>query len=147
MARIQQFAMVIIPEPDVQEAVAFYQKLGLELKFQVEGKWAEFDLQGVKLGLCPSNNPPVEGHTGIVLAVDDVREMYTSMKDSITFCNEPVEAVHGIMVSVKDPGGNILDLYQPTPEKVKEYMEGAEQAGGCCKGESSEQDSDSCCKS
>ncbi len=145
MAHIQQIAMIIIPEPDLESAIAFYQRLGIELKFQVKGKWAEFDIKGVKLGLCPSNNPPMEAHTGVVLAVDDVVQMYNELKDTVTFCNEPVEAVHGIMVSVKDPGGNILDLYQPTPEKVQEYLEKAEkeQANGCCKGENSDEN---CCK-
>jgi len=31
------------------------------------------------------------------------------------------------MCSFKDPGGNIFDLYQPTPEKVQEMVEKMKQ--------------------
>jgi len=39
---------------------------------------------------------------------------------------------------IKDPGNNILDLYQPTPEKVKAAVQkaahDAEKKEGCCGG-------------
>ena len=50
--------------------------------------------------------------------------MYKTLKEEgVEFVNEPVEAPHGIMVGFKDPSGNVLDLYQPTPEKMKQFVE------------------------
>jgi hypothetical protein len=40
------------------------------------------------------------------------------------------------MVSFQNPGGNILDLYKSTPEKIKEFAQNLkkEENDGCCKG-------------
>ena len=116
--------MVILMQPDLAKAVEFYRDvLKLPLKFHLEGKWAEFDLGCVKFGLCPISEGQENIRTGIVLEVmQDLLAMYESLKDKVTFLNEPVVAVHGIMVGFKDVGGNILDLYQATPEKVKDLV-------------------------
>lgn len=133
---VQSVSMVILMQPDLDAAVAFYNELGLKLQFRMKDKWAEFDLNGVKIGLCPASGPVQESRTGIVLHCADVAQAYSSLKDSLIFLSEPVAATHGIMVSIKDPGGNILDLYQPTPEKLKETLRQTyEQASGCCKDE------------
>lgn len=114
--------MVILMQHDLGKAVAFYRDvLRLPLKFHLENKWAEFDLGCVKFGLCPIVEEQDNIRTGIVLEVkDDLLKLYESLKDTVTFLNEPVVAVHGIMVGFKDVGGNILDLYQPTLDKVKD---------------------------
>ena len=138
--------MVILMQPDLQKAVDFYQRLGGHLVFQLKDKWAEFRIGSVKLGLCPTSQS-MEGHrTGIVLGVEDVHKAYNELKDTVHFFGEPKEAVHGIMVSFADPAGNILDMYQPTPEKVAEMVkktaatadqelaEGGAKSKGCAKG-------------
>lgn len=114
--------MVILMQHDLGKAVEFYRDvLKLPLKFHLENKWAEFDLGCVKFGLCPIAQEQDNVRTGIVLEVmHDLLEMYASLKDTVTFLNEPVVAVHGIMIGFKDVGGNILDLYQPTLDKVKD---------------------------
>ena len=43
------------------------------------------------------------------------------------FVREPVEAMHGLMASFRDPGNSVIDLYQPTPEKVAEFMKQQKQ--------------------
>ena len=114
--------MVILMQPDLQKAVDFYQQLGAHLVFQLKDKWAEFRIGSVKLGLCPTDQS-MEGHrTGIVLEVQDLHKVYNELKETIQFFGEPKEAIHGIMISFADPAGNILDLYQPTPEKVAEMV-------------------------
>ena len=144
---IQKLHMVILLQPDLEKAIQFYQQLGLKQIFQLKDKWAEFKLGEVKIGLCPTSQSQEGNRTGVVLEVQDLHKAYNELKDTITFLSEPKEAVHGIMVSFTDPAGNILDLYQPTPEKlvelVKKTAEGDDQKSskdgscgqkdGCCK--------------
>ena len=139
--------MFILMENDIAKAVAFYQELGLKLNFHSTNRWAEFDINGVKMGLAQTAQELPERRTGIVLEVLDVHQFYEHHKNnpSLLFLGEPVEAVHGIVLSFKDPGNNILDIYQPTPEKLKAAIKRAAQEsekGGCCQ---SEKD-DKCCK-
>jgi predicted enzyme related to lactoylglutathione lyase len=139
MAQVKKLAMVIFMQPDVEAAVALYSKLGLTLLFHIKERWAEFDLNGVKIGLCPSSKPMTEFRTGVVFEVADVRKIYDELKNTGIFLGEPMEAVHGVMASLKDPGGNIIDLYQQTPDKVKDFVantvaqEHQNESGGCCK--------------
>jgi len=122
--------MLIIMEPDIEKAVEFYQLLGFPLAFHLKGKWAELTIEGVKLGLCPTDQQLPDRHTGIILQVADVRKAHQELSAAgVSFIREPFEAVHGIMTSIKDPGGNILDLYQPTPEKVQEVVQHMKESG------------------
>jgi len=136
--QIEKVGMIILMERDLDAAVSFYLRLGLSLKFRMKEKWAEFDINGVKLGLCPTSQDMQGRRSGIVLDVTDVRSIYEELKGEVTFIGEPVDALHGIMVSIQDPGGNILDLYQPTPEKVIELAKQTKkQEGGCCRADKS----------
>jgi catechol 2,3-dioxygenase-like lactoylglutathione lyase family enzyme len=132
----KKLGMVILMEHDLEAAVAFYTKLGLELNFHLEGQWAEFSLGTVKIGLCPTANSEGLRRTGLVVEVDNLKELYEKLKtEGVEFLNEPLEKVHGIMVSFKDPGDNVIDLYQPTPEKVRDLViktKGEEEDDGCC---------------
>lgn len=136
---IKRVNMLILMQPDLEAAVSFYSELGLEKRFHLQGKWAEFELAGISIGLCPIEVEDLpDRRTGIVLEVEDLRGLYEQMKDADRFLGEPVEAPHGIMISMKDPGGNIIDLYQPTPDNLREMLKKQEQekAKGC---------SSSCC--
>jgi catechol 2,3-dioxygenase-like lactoylglutathione lyase family enzyme len=137
-----KIGMIIMMQPQLEAAVDFYQKLGFELKFHMREKWAEFDGGGVKFGLCPIAQGQDNVRTGVVVETQqDLLELYKELKEQgVQFFGEPIVAVHGVMVGVKDPGGNVFDLYQPTPEKVQELArqeqakqaaEKAEQGEGC----------------
>ncbi|MDR3646960.1 MAG: VOC family protein [Candidatus Babeliales bacterium] len=116
-----KIGMLILMQNDLEKAVEFYKKLGFVLKFHIKEKWAEFVIDQVKLGLCPTEHPAFERHTGIVLEVEDLAAVEENLKKhEIAFLAEPLEAVHGIMASIKDPSGNVIDIYQATPEKVQE---------------------------
>lgn len=148
-AIVTKVHMLILMEPDIAAAVSFYQGLGLKLVFHLKDKWAEMQLGELKLGLCPTQEPSADyvRQTGIVLQVAHLYKVYEEHRDTIHFLGEPKEAVHGIMVSFKDPGNNILDLYQPTPEKVAAIVKEAaceevseaesKKDSGCCKGKGS----------
>jgi predicted enzyme related to lactoylglutathione lyase len=120
-----KLGMVILMQPDLSKAVEFYKKLGIPQKFHLEDKWAEFDLGCIKLGLCPTEHAQDNIRTGLVFETfNDLLTTHSKLKaEGVIFVNEPVVAPHGIMVGIKDPGGNVFDLYQPTPEKFKEFVE------------------------
>lgn len=125
-----KLGMVIFMQQDLAKAVEFYQKLGLKLNFHLPDRWAEFDLGCVKLGLCPMEQAQDNVRTGVVFeVVEDLIALHAKLvAEGITFVNEPVTAPHGVMIGVKDPGGNVFDLYQPTPEKMKEFVEKTKDA-------------------
>ncbi|MEX0672327.1 MAG: VOC family protein [Candidatus Babeliales bacterium] len=132
MNHVKKVGMLILMEVDIQKAIEFYQKLGLSLVFHLKGKWAEMRLGDVKIGLCPTEQVH-EGHTGIVLEVEDLYASYDLLQqEGITFLNEPLEAAHGIMASIKDPSGNMIDLYQPTPDNVQKLVNEVAQEESCC---------------
>lgn len=138
---ITNVGMIILLEHDLDAAVDFYKKLGLKLIFHIKESWAEFAIGSVKLGLCPTSQLPQDRLTGVVLEVADIKKMYATFKDTINFKTEPLEKVHGIMVSMQDPGGNIIDLYQPTPDKVQKLVQEVvkkdqlKDIGTCCTSE------------
>ncbi len=120
-----KLGMVILMQPDLVKAVEFYQALGLKLNFHLPNRWAEFDLGCVKVGLCPTDQPQDNVRTGVVFEImDDLIQFHAKkQQEGINFVNELVVAPHGVMIGVKDPGGNVFDLYQPTPEKMKEFVD------------------------
>jgi catechol 2,3-dioxygenase-like lactoylglutathione lyase family enzyme len=138
---VKSLHMVILMVTDLDASVAFYQELGFHLVFRIKDTWAEFRLGTVKLGLCPTSASQEGRRTGFVFEVEDLMDVYTGLKDSINFITEPKEAVHGIMVTFADPSGNLIDLYQPTPDKVTQMVkqkaqeeESCAQKKGCCGG-------------
>jgi predicted enzyme related to lactoylglutathione lyase len=120
-----KLGMIIFMQPDLAKGVEFYQKLGFKLNFHLPNRWAEFDLGCVKIGLCPTEQAQDNIRTGVVFEVmEDLTALHAKLKEEgVVFVNEPVIAPHGVMVGVKDSGGNVFDLYQPTPEKMKEFVE------------------------
>lgn len=151
---ITKLHMVILMQSDLPAAVAFYKKLGLHQVFYLTSKWAEFQLGETKLGLCPLNpgeNAPQAIRTGLVFEVSDMEQFKKDLQGTCEFLGEPIEKPHGIMASIKDPGGNIIDIYQSTPEKLKAYLEerAKQQASeGCCgsqKEDCGSKNEDDCC--
>lgn len=135
--------MFIIMEHDLPAAIEFYTMLGFKLKFHLKDQWAEMLADNVKIGLCHIGQELPERRSGLVVQVKNIASFYESHKETLPFVGELKEKVHGIMVGIKDPGGNVIDLYQPTPEKVTELIKKAQEEGKCCQGKS-----DACaCKS
>jgi len=122
-SHVKKVNMLIVLQPHLDQAIEFYEALGLKKQFELEKRWAEFLIGDIKLGLCITPNQSVEKRTGIVLEVEDLTKMYNELADEIEFIQEPKAAAHGVMATIKDPGGNLIDLYQPTPETLKEALE------------------------
>ena len=136
--------MFILMQQDLQKGVDFYTKLGLKVVFCIPGKWAELEINGLKIGLCPAPTVETGRHSGLVFQVEDLQAAYDVLKkEEFPFVNEPTVATHGIMVSCTDPSGNMFDLYQPTHDKVKKALE---EAGVMCKGSCGKNGQGACCK-
>lgn len=134
--------MIVLMQNDLKAGVEFYKRLGLTLGLYLENKWAEFECNGVKIGLCPGDVQP-DRYTGLVFRTDDVQALYEELiDDGVEFVAQPVIATHGVMASLLDPSGNRLDLYQPTHEKVRQVLE---KGGKVCGGEN-KRDKSGCCK-
>lgn len=120
-----KLGMVITMHSDLDKSIEFYKMLGLKLNFHMKGQWAEFSLNGVKFGMCPTKEKYDNVRTGLVLEIEeDLMAFYEEFKKKgVAFVNEPQVAPHGVMVGLKDPCGNVLDLYQATPEKMKKFTE------------------------
>lgn len=150
MNAVKKIAMIIIMQNDLAAAVEFYKKLGFTLIFHVKDQWAELKLNNIQIGLCPTQEQVQYHRTGIVLEVENLDGFYTENKDTVNFLDKPTQAAHGIMTSIQDPSGNILDLYQPTPEKIaelKEKLQKGQLDDVCCKGDAPQVENDnSCCK-
>ena len=151
MHAVKKIAMVIVMENDLPAAVDFYKKLGLTLVFHLENRWAEFKINDLQIGLCPTEEKIQLNRTGIVFEVGDLEAFYEAQKETLNFLDKPTEAAHCIMASIQDPSGNIIDLYQPTPEKIRDLAEKMENGGSCCSQTECElpenPDNELCCKS
>lgn len=139
---IARVHMIILMEPDVEAAVAFFKQYGagITLKFHLRKSWAELDLAGVKIGICPTSQQVDLHRTGIVLQVTDLMAFYEAHKEAGIFLGEPITKPHGIMVSLKTPGGNVIDIYEPTPESLRDLVKNikAQDSTGCCRDDKNE---------
>lgn len=139
---ITRLNMIILMQHNLTAAIDFYEKLGLKKVFYLEGKWAELELGNIKIGLCPQAGEQPNVRTGIVFEVSDIQNLYDQYKEQFNFKGDLIEKVHGKMISLIDPGHNVIDLYQPTPEKLKDLIKKVKEKDdptGCVKG-------DACCK-
>jgi predicted enzyme related to lactoylglutathione lyase len=144
MTTVNRLSMIILMQQDIESAIAFYQALGCTLRFKLPGQWAELGLGELTIGLCPADQPSEPRRTGLVFAVTDIQAFYNAHKDNLPFLSEPVVKIHGGMISLQDPYGNIIDLYQATPEKVEEFLKKEPSDDACCK--KNEATGTTCCK-
>lgn len=125
--------MVILFQRDLEAGVEFYKKLGLPCLVHVPKKWAECLLDSVKIALCPIDEEIQDRHTGLVLEVADCMKLYAELLEKgVVGVQQPITAAHGIMASIKDPSGNILDIYQPVALSENEEKSCCQAPGGCC---------------
>src|SRR3990167_5546632 len=130
---ISRVYMVMVLQDDLEKGVTFYRDtLELPCLFYIQKEWAEFELEGLKLGLCQKTDTSGPMHTGIVLEVKDLKTTLTALKErGIEPVQNPVVANHGIIATIADPSGNLIDLYQPEHAAIRQQLERLKQ--GCCK--------------
>jgi predicted enzyme related to lactoylglutathione lyase len=108
-------AVVWLPVTDLDRAVSFYrERLGLE-QVQQDGDWAQFDANGLHIGLNASEEPRGEGGAviafqprgGLDSAVQELR------KAGVEISGDVSDHPWGRVATFEDPDGNDLQLYEP----------------------------------
>ncbi len=105
---------VIYPTSDLARATAFYEALGLPLQFQDGADWAQFKPDGGTFALG----------TGAEIPADDCGPVATfetteldALQSRLAAAGVVVVATrdmgsHGRTVTIRDPDGNLVHLYQ-----------------------------------
>jgi predicted enzyme related to lactoylglutathione lyase len=99
---------------DVTRAVRFYtEALGMAVKFQDGERWAQFDLGGVGFAIASPQELPVEKSGSVlVFEVDDVAPtMDAVVAGGGAIVEQRDMGSHGRVVTVRDPEGNVLQLF------------------------------------
>lgn len=116
-------SMIILMQHDLDAAVAFYEKIGFSCTFHIPQQWAEMTDGRINLGLAHTLEELPLRRTGLVFNIANLQEWCSLVEGQGIHCSDTLEQVHGIMSSITDPGNNILELYQPTPEKLQKALE------------------------
>ena len=103
-------ANVTVNVKDMDQAVSFYQSIGLELKNRWGNFYAQLTAPGITIGLHPTGNENIKGNSGNVsigFTTEDINETRSSLeKLSINFSERSEEG--GQFLNFSDPDGTAL---------------------------------------
>jgi predicted enzyme related to lactoylglutathione lyase len=100
---------------DMTRAVGFYRDLlGMKVKFQDGGKWAQLDARGARFALASPEEAgaAAASHTVIVFEVDDLAAARAALEQA----GAPILATrdmgsHGSTLTTRDPDGNAVQFF------------------------------------
>lgn len=110
---------------DVDQAVAFYQRLGFSLRQQFGPAMAIMARDDLTLWLAgprasaarpmPDGRVPQPGGWNrFVLSVTDLAALVSSLRgQGVAFRNDIVEGPGGRQILCEDPSGNVVELFEP----------------------------------
>ncbi|MER3482202.1 MAG: glyoxalase [Meiothermus sp.] len=112
---INHLARVNFYTANLEEALRFYQSLGLHLKRELKLRKGHRALElafahdQTKLLL---HNDPLMQFTDVTLEVADVRETYRSLSHNpdVLWLRLPTQTAHGWTATLRGPDGNVLNL-------------------------------------
>ena len=110
---------------NLDRAVEFYQDT-LGLVVGAKGSFgAEFEAQGIRIGVHPANHEAARAmvgrETGLTFQVDGLLHVCGDLHaKGVTFRQEPTQMSFGIMAMIEDPDGNVMALWQPPEEESKD---------------------------
>ncbi len=112
--RIQSTYYVV---QDMERALYFYRDVvGLALKFQDGDRWTQFDVAGAALALSsPAEGAVAPGGGSVVtLEVDDLEATALALAAKGVETVRPMRdmGTHGRTMTIRDPDGNVIQLYQ-----------------------------------
>jgi len=124
-SRINTLGLVCIPTPDVDRAIEFYERVGLEKRTDVpfggQYRWVEVYPREGTTGIALAPPPPGKEDvgptdTGIILNTDDIDSTHADFKAKgvdvdaeVSRMGDPVPP----MFWFRDPDGNSLMVVQP----------------------------------
>ena len=108
---------VYVVATDVEEAVRFYRDvLGLPLKFQDGGRWAEFEVGSASFSVgAPGEGPATPGGGAVpVFEVESLEAALVALqKRGLAIEGGLIDmGAHGRYFTVRDPPGNSVLLFQ-----------------------------------
>lgn len=110
--------MVVLNTDDLDASIAFYEKLGMSLKFRDGSHFAALDGGSITLALATKIDHPLPGQTvpGIKTAdVDGAAEAIEAAGGAIV--KGPYNDAHERRAVVYDNKGNPLVFYSPLPQQ------------------------------
>jgi predicted enzyme related to lactoylglutathione lyase len=122
---IDTIGLVIVPSPDQDRAIAFYESLGFEkrtdIPFAGEYRWVEVYPPTGTTGIAlapPREGDPVGVQTGISLTTADIEATYADMKAKGVDVDAEISRMGGPvppMFWFRDTDGNTLLVVQSAP--------------------------------
>jgi catechol 2,3-dioxygenase-like lactoylglutathione lyase family enzyme len=113
---IRKLQNVYVATTRLDETVRFYRDvLGLRLKFQDAERWAQFDLDGASFAVSTAGEGSATPGAGavVVFEVDDLETAMSLLRGRGVQPGAVVDmGSHGRHVTVRDPGGNPIQLFQ-----------------------------------
>jgi predicted enzyme related to lactoylglutathione lyase len=103
---------VIVPADDMDAQVAFYQALGLSLRFRDGDRYAGVTDGTVTLGLADASQQPVAGRTLLSFEVDDLDLAVAGALAAGATGGQQGVGAHERQALVVDPCGNAVVLYE-----------------------------------
>jgi len=118
-------AAVLLYSPSPEALVHFYRvKLGVPLeRVELQGvdpHWA-CDISSVYISIWPlaegeEDPAPGRGRAGMALYVRDVWLTFERLREEgVEVLRPPTRSAMGLIAQLRDPDGNLLELYQPLP--------------------------------
>jgi predicted enzyme related to lactoylglutathione lyase len=114
---VEGVAAVWLPVQDMDRAVRFYRDtLDLEVN-KTDGDWADFEANGLRVGLNGRESPGGSGDGGAVISfqpeggIDEAKEQLEGK--GVEFTGGVSDHPWGRIAPFKDSEGNDLQLYEP----------------------------------
>lgn len=98
---------------DVKKAKAFYQDLlSLDIKFQDEEKWIQYDCHGQNLALASHEEAGTHKNAIVVIEIDNAEHLQGRVAALGGMLTETRDmGGHGVVYTVLDPEGNMFQLF------------------------------------
>ena len=106
---------VLLPTPDLDAALNFYEALGLALKFRDGDRYAALDAGGATVALVGPEDRDPEAGVAPALKVDSVDALAAQLRAAGWAVGEPEDGGHERRLELRDPAGNPLLVYGPLP--------------------------------
>jgi len=106
--------MVVLATEDLDESIAFYEKLGFPLKFRDGGHFAALDGGDITLALATKLDHPIPGQIVVGMKTDDVDAAAKAIEEAGgAIARGPYNDAHERRAVVYDSQGNGLVFYSP----------------------------------